>query len=60
MEVLTIFAAYEHISDLMAEAESTRRARGDRPKRGIRSFVASLFGGRGTGQAPVRSALANT
>jgi hypothetical protein len=55
MQVLVIYAVYEHISELMAEADARRLARDDKPKRSIRGFVASLFASRSGAPAPAAS-----
>ena len=60
MNVLAIYAVNEHLAELMAEAHAARLARKPRSQGRIRSFVTSRFGGRGSGQTPVRNALANS
>ena len=55
MQVLAIYAVYEHISELMAEAEANRLARKATSKRSLRAFVTSLFAARTAAPAPAAS-----
>jgi hypothetical protein len=55
MQVLAIYAVYEHMFELMAEAEDNRLARSAKPKRSFRAYVASLFANRAPASAPAAS-----